>query len=169
MKTKIVLIRTGLLIWLTGCSPTPFFPTNGSQILKSENEFGVLKAEPEVYQGQAIKLAGRIVSIEPSAQGTLVLAEWLPYPDVEYVGPEDTGWISIGRVAVFYPDKIDAEGSLHGNKFLAIGKMVGITDTLKKLPHITARCLYVWQTGSADIGEPDDEYFVMEEMYCTEN
>lgn len=167
MKIKMLLIGSGLILWLTGCASSPFFPTNG-QILKSEAEFGVLKAEPDVYKGN-VKLAARIVSVEPSTHGTLVLAEWLPYPQIEYEGPEDAGWVSKGLVAVFYPDKLDAEGSLYGNKFLAIGKMAEGTDSRSELPLMTARCLHVWKTGYAGVGEPDDEYDISEERYCTEN
>lgn len=167
MKIKMLLIGSVLILWLTGCASTPFFPTNG-QVLESETEFGVLKAEPDVYKGGTVKLAARIVSVEPSAQGTLVLAEWLPYPLIEYEGPEDLGWVSKGLVAVFYPDKLDAEGSLYGNKFLAIGKMLGVTDSQSKLPYMTARCLHVWKTGAADIGDHDDEYDISEERYCIE-
>ncbi|MDT7042861.1 Slp family lipoprotein [Candidatus Nitronereus thalassa] len=168
MKVKRLLIGCGLILWLTGCASSPFFPNNG-QVVKSETEFGVLKAEPDVYKGGTVKLAARIVSVEPSKQGTLVVAEWLPYPQSEYDGPEDIGWVSKGLVAVYYPDKLDAEGSLYGNKFLAIGKMVGVTDSQSKLPYMTARCLHVWKTGAADIGDSADEYDISEERYCAEN
>ena len=169
MKLKMLLIGSGLIIWVAGCSSAPFFPTNASQILQSEAEFGVLKAEPDVHQGRIVKLAARMVNAKPLNQGTLVLAEWLPYPQVEYEGPDDTGWVSKGVISVFYPDTLDAEGSLPGNKFLVIGEVVRDTHTALSLSQITARCLYVWKTGNADLGEPDDEYDALEEMYCAED
>ena len=178
MRTIMILIGAGLLLSFAGCSSTSLFPKNGSEILKSEAEFGVLTAQPDVYQGRAIRLAGRMVGVETTNQGTIVVAEWLPYPNNEYEGPDDSGMKPQGRFAVFYPGKLGAEGSLHGNKFLAIGKMEGkqamgsLGGPSRNLPYMTARCLHVWKTGDAVIETtiPDVEntgYPVTEETYCS--
>ena len=177
MRSRMILAAVAMLVILTGCASPSSFPTNGSQALKSESEFGVLTAQPDVFQGRAIKLAGRMVGVETTARGTIVIAEWLPYPNTEYEGPVDTGVVTQGRFVLFYPGKIDAEGSLHGNKFLVIGKneepksMVSLGGTSHSLPYITARCLHVWKTGDDEIEiQPDVEntgYPVMEETYCS--
>ena len=175
MRKIMILSTVSLLVFLTGCAATSPFPTNGSQALKSESEFGVLTAQPDVYQGRAIKLAGRIVGVEPNAQGTIVTAEWLPYPDAEYLGPYHTTTGSAGRFVVFYPGKLDPEGMAYGNKFLVLGKRGNDLKSAFKsapgsLPYIDARCLHVWNTGNDDIDmEPDSEYAVYptERTYCS--
>ena len=175
MRTRPFLIGAGILLLFTACSSPSHFPFNGGQVLHSESQFGVLTAQPDVYRGQAIKFAGRIVTAETTAQGTLVLADWLPYPKVESDGPKYTGEIPQGRFTVFYPGSLDADGSLYGNVFLAVGKMKGIQsktilrDAPENLPIVTARCLHVWKTGDSEIEPLDNEYFVMEETYCAES
>ena len=177
MPNVMILSAVSILVFFTGCSSTSFFPSNGSQALKSESEFGVLTAKPDVYQGRAIKLAGRMVGVEQTTGGTIVTAEWLPYPNVEYEGPAEMEMAQTRRFVLFYPGKLDAEGSLQGNKFLAIGKkegthsMISFGGTSRPLPYIKARCLHVWKTGDDEIEiQPDVEnagYPVLEETYCS--
>ena len=168
MPHVMILSAVAILIFFTGCSSKSSFPTKGSQALKSESEFGVLTAKPDVFQGRAIKLAGRMVGVETTAEGTIVTAEWMPYPDTEYEGPEGMGMESSKRFVLFYPGKLDPEGRLHGNKFLVVGKKEGASQSL---PLIKARCLHVWKTGDNEIEmQPDVEntgYPVMEETYCS--
>ena len=175
MRTLGILIGVGVLAGFTGCSSPAQFPINGSHALTSTSEFGVLTAQPDVYKGRAMKLAGRMVSVESTAHGTVVLADWLPYPQVESDGPEDEAAPRHSQFTVMYPGKLDADGSLYGNKFLAVGKMDGTqsgeegNDAAKNLPTVIAHCLHVWKTGDAEIELLDNEYFVMEETYCAES
>ena len=166
-----------VFLFLTACASSSPFENNGSQPVQSQAEFGVMTAQPDVFQGRAIRLAGRIVGVEATTEGTMVTAEWLPYPQTEYEGPDDSGMVALERFVLFYPGEIDPEGSLHGNKFLVIGKkegtqsLVNIGGTYDEYPYISARCLHVWKTGDAAIEtQPDVEntgYPVLEETYCT--
>ena len=172
MRNIMILSTSLLLVIFSGCSSAPIFEGNGSQTLKSESEFGVLTAQPDVYQGRAVKLAGRIVGVESTTQGTIISAEWLPYPPVEYEGPNDTGRVRGEKFTIFYPGKLDAEGRLHGNKFLVVGKVGGPkARSSRGAPYVMAKCLHVWKTGDAAIEiQPDVEYPgypVMEETYCS--
>ncbi len=175
MRILSMVFAASMFLIFTGCAASSTFDMNGSQALKSESEFGSLTARPDVFRGKAIKMAGRIIGVETTSSGTMMTAEWLPYPDVEYEGPEDTGVVTEKQFTLFYPDALDVEGRLHGNKFLVLGTMestqgmmVGKTGAL---PHVTARCLHVWKTGDAAIEtEPDVEfagYSVSEETYCS--
>ena len=177
MRNILMVLAGGMVILSIGCASQTSFPTNGSQALKSESEFGKLTSQPDVFKGRAIRLAGRMVGVETTAEGTIVTAEWLPYPSNEYEGPTNTGLVNQGRFAVFYPGKLQSEGLLHGNKFLVIGKMEGtqsmmqVGGAFRPLPYIKARCLHIWKTGDADIStEPDVEntgYPVAEKTYCS--
>ena len=169
---NIMILSTGLLLmFFSGCGSAPVFEGNGSQTLKSESEFGQLTAQPDVYQGRAIKLAGRIVGIESTAEGTIVNAEWLPYPQVEYEGPYVTGRVKSKEFTIFYPGKLDTEGRLYGNKFLVVGKVGGPkAKNSRRGPYVMAKCLHVWKTGDEEIEtEVDSEYSAaMEETYCSD-
>lgn len=176
MRNYMLSSVSATFLFLTACAAPSTFENNGSQPV-SQSEFGVLRAQPDVYQGRAIRMAGRIVGVESTAEGTMVTAEWLPYPQTEYEGPDDSGMVVLNRFVLFYPGKIDQEGSLHGNKFLVIGKkegtqsLVNIGGTYDQYPFIAARCLHVWKTGDAAIEtQPDVEntgYPVFEETYCS--
>ncbi len=173
MRNIMILSTSLLLVVFSGCASAPIFDGNGSQILKSESEFGVLTAQPDVYEGRAVKLAGRIVGVESRANGTIVSAQWLPYPDVEYQGPHDLGKGDDGKFTIFYPGKLDREGRQYGNKFLVVGKVESPQSRDAHItPSITAKCLHVWKTGDDAIEtEPDVEFIgypVTEETYCSE-
>ena len=170
MRNIMILSTSLLLIIFSGCASAPIFESNGSQTLKSESEFGRLTAQPDVYQGRAVKLAGRIVGVESTAEGTIVSAEWLPYPQVEYEGPRDMERVRGEKFTVFYPGKLDTEGRLHGNKFLVVGKVGDPkVKNSRRAPYVMAKCLHVWKTGDdAMETQIDIEYSVaMEETYCS--
>ena len=176
MRNTMILSTAMLLMFLLGCTRTSPFPMNGSQAIKSESDFGVLTAQPDVFQGRAIKLAGRIVGVEATAEGTIVTAEWLPYPDAEYLGPSGALTGTPGRFVLFYPGKLDPDGMTHGNKFLVVGekeeseRMTAFRESSQSLPYIAARCLHVWKTGDSEIDSQEySEYsYPVEETYCSE-
>ena len=131
-----------------------------------------------MFQGRAIKLAGRMIGVEDTAEGTIVRAEWLPYPNNEFEGPTESGGINPDHFAFFYPGQLDREGRLPGNKFLVVGVMEGtksmvtVVGLSRNIPYLNARCLHVWKTGGAEIEyhQPNVDlgYPVMNETYCSE-
>ena len=56
----------------------------------SSPEFGVLQAKTDVFKGRVVQLAGRIVGIEESASGTIILARELPVEKHPVFGPAET-------------------------------------------------------------------------------
>ena len=178
MRNNIILAVGTSLMFTMGCASQSPFPTNGSEALKSKSEFGVLTAQPDVFQGRAIKLAGRMIGVEETAEGSIVRAEWLPYPNNEFEGPTERGGVSPGQFAFLYPGQLDWEGRLPGNKFLVVGVMEG-TKTMvstvglsRNVPYLKARCLHVWKTGGSEIEshQPNVDlgYPVMKETYCSD-
>ena len=178
MKYSIFAGVLVVIFSLQGCSSIPMFPSNGSsEAVESTSEFGVLIAKPDAYTGRAIKMAGKIVGVERSGQSTVVFAEWLPYPALQFAGPDEPAPSNGRRFTVLYPGQVDAEGSLHGNKFLVIGDVKGTKSMItlegisKEFPHIVARCLHVWKSGDDEIEQiPDFEntgYPVAQQTYCS--
>ena len=178
IKHSTVFLSLALLAFSGGCASTPSFPGVGGEALHSKTEFGVLTATPDVYQGRAIKLAGRIVGVETTEHGTLLLADWLPYPSDQSQGPVQVASNPLDQFELFFPGVIDDEGMVSGNQFLVIGKIAEPSTLTRRakftssdLPHITAQCLQVWKTGSGDLDPaPDVEfagYPLTKQTYCS--
>ncbi|MCA9497866.1 MAG: Slp family lipoprotein [Nitrospira sp.] len=177
MRNTIILAVGASLTFSMGCASQSLFPSNGSEALKSKSEFGVLAAQPDAFQGRAIKLAGRMIGVEDTADGSIVRAEWLPYPNNEFEGPTERRGTNSNHFAFFYPGQLDWEGRLPGNKFLVVGVMEGTKPMVtevglsRNVPYLQARCLHVWKTGGMEIDyhQPNVDlgYPVMKETYCS--
>jgi starvation-inducible outer membrane lipoprotein len=132
-------------------------------------EFGVLKAQPDVYKGRVVQLAGRIVEVEPVKEGTLIVARSLP---IVHNHPFESITVSesaSGRFTVLYPGKINPADVVFGNEFMVVAQVQ--SGKSKGEPYVVARCLHVWKTGPLDeIADfPDwlDTYQPLEERtYC---
>ena len=179
MRTGPTSMIAGLLLFLQqGCAGGPTFPENGGETLKGSTEFGVLSATPDTYMGRAVRLAGRMVSVEETDQGTMILAEWLPFPEPGQYGPAEAVPVKIRRFTLHYPGKIDPMGLWYGNKFIVTGAVTGTSPMVtadgatKTIPNIKARCLHVWKTGDSELSDsnPDVEqtgFPPLEQTYCT--
>ncbi len=75
-----------------------------------------------------VKLAGRMIGFDPTDEGTVILAEWLPYPvdlDLED-GPKDHDVDTGMRFALRYPGEThDPQLIWKGNKFIMEGTIQG--------------------------------------------
>ena len=176
------LAVAGFFLIFQGCTTGPMFPTNSSNAVQKE-EFGVLVAQPDVYRGRAVKLAGRVVGVEPTDNGTLIIAEWLPYPKKGAYGPEANEFTGQYRFKLLYPGDIDSWSSWQGNRFVMTGEINGTQDMVssftgvsKPVPYMVARCIHVWEVGDNTWWvQPDTEpggYPYLQHTYCapkTEN
>lgn len=179
MKYRSMLLAGAVLVFVfQGCAAGPTFPENDAATLKASSEFGVLAATPDTYQGRAVRLAGRMVSVETTDQGTMIVAEWLPFPEPGEYGPASTGKSTGERFTLRYPGRLDPMGSWHGNKFVVAGAMRGTSRLItidglsKSVPHVEARCLHVWKTGDSELSDaaPDVEqtgFPPLEQTYCS--
>ena len=95
----------------------------------SSPEFGVLQAKTDVFKARVVQLAGRIVGIEKSASGTIILARELPVEKHPVFGPAETNK-PMKSFAVLYPGKVDSNALWFGNKFI----VVAVADGEKHWP-----------------------------------
>lgn len=134
------------------------FPENGTSAISHRSEFGAIIAHPDTYQGQAVRLAGRIIGVQETETGTLLLAKWMPFPDSKGKSERDIpNGLSNGtgsdNFSVFYPGKLDGKARWRGNEFLAIGTMEGnrqvatMTGRIQEVPALKADCLRIWTTA----------------------
>ncbi len=166
--TPMVALFAGLLFLAAGCASVATFPDNGSEAVSQASEFGVLQAKAETFKGKTMRLAGRMIRVRTEGADTVIVAEWLPFPEDPESGPDELLAQEDQLFTVRYPGSLGVLGALEGNKFLAIGRVEGMRNSL---PSLVATCLWVWKTGPSPIQEePDVEfagYPVLEETYCT--
>ena len=147
----------------------PTFPKDSVHKVESATEFKKITSGIGELKGQKIKLAGRMAGFDPADEGTIILAEWLPYPidlDLEE-GPKDPTQDSGLRFALRYPGEVhDPLFKWKGNKFILEGTIQGtrtvIMDmfgTEKMLLYVVAQCIHVWEQGETEsMDQPDVQF-----------
>jgi starvation-inducible outer membrane lipoprotein len=157
---------------LAGCSSAPFPPSRTKDV-NPNIQFGVLEAQPDAYKGQAVQLAGRIVDVLPTAEGTLVVVQSLPIKNNQPLDSLDEPMASTGKFAFLYQGKITPAELRYGNEVMVLAQSQGsrVIDVGIPRPYLVARCVHIWETGEDRISDfPDylDTYFPLpERTYCT--
>ena len=80
MKTAPAVRGTVFLLSLplAACTTPPMFPASFEKDVNPTIGFGVLQAHPDVYRGQVVHLAGRVLSVEQRKEGTFLVVHQLP-------------------------------------------------------------------------------------------
>ena len=161
---------------LAGCSSAPF-PPSLTKDVNPNIQFGVLEAQPDAYKGQAVQLAGRIVDVLPTAEGTLVVVQSLPIKNNQPLDSLDEPMASTGKFAFLYQGKITPAELRYGNEVMVLAQSQGSRtinvpgEVPQHEPYLVARCVHIWETGEDRISDfPDylDTYFPLpERTYCT--
>ncbi len=159
-----------------GCSTPSLFPPEATRDA-APLEFGVLEAKPDVFKGRVVQLAGRIVGVEQSADGILILAQELPMEQHPAYGPAETAK-GTSEFAIMYPGKVDANALWFGNKLVVVAMAQGshpveVDGLTRTTPYVVARCMHVWKTGEygsygiEDFPHTTDGYYPLEhQTYC---
>ena len=176
MKPILIGVFSVTCVVLAGCSTPPLFPPDTISDVAS-SEFGVLHAKIDVFNGRVVQLAGRIVGVEESASGTIILAQELPVEKHPAFGPAETNKPA-SSFAVLYPGKVDRNALWFGNKFIVVAvaqgqKTLAIDGIPHTEPYVVARCMHVWKTGAyssyeiEDYPHLTDGYYPLEhQTYC---
>jgi starvation-inducible outer membrane lipoprotein len=185
MLTPSILLPP-LLMLIVSCVEIATFPDNGSPSINQPEEYVSLVEHPADYQGQSLRMAGRMVGIEKQEHGSLIMAEFMLFPKNPNLRPEtpktEKGYThgeKRRRFVVLYSEPIDPQFLWNGNEFMVFGKYTGTEDYVnlvgasRPVPHIQAQCLHIWKTGSADLQEFTDQpalgfpyYPPMERTFC---
>ena len=185
MPNRSIVILPLLLISVS-CVEIATFPENGSPSINQTEDYESLVKQPKKYQGQFLRMAGRMAGIEKQGKGSLIIAEFMLFPknpnlrpETPKIGNESTTEKKRRRFLVVYPEPIDPQFLWSGNEFLVYGQYTGpeeyvtLVGTSRSVPHIKAQCLHVWKTGSADLQEFTDSpalgfpyYPPMERTFC---
>ena len=120
------------LITVIGCAPTTPFPPKAMEKVAPNFDFDAWKeASPTNVSGKSdsgtkVQLGGRIVQVNPSEKGTLVVAEQLPIANRPVYGPTDTGQRTGSyEFALQYAGELPADALRFGNRFIVVGTTQG--------------------------------------------
>jgi len=169
---KCVMVVCSLA--LGACATSPI-PSSAMKDVDPSVGFGVLKAQPDVYKGRAVELAGRVVDIQLVQNGTLIVAQSLPMKNnrpVETLGEIKREMIDESvepnaTFAVLYPTTIAKSEFEFGDKVLVVGK---VEEAKKGRPYLVAGCVHVWKTGAYPISEYEDwaDLGLSQKTYCAQ-
>lgn len=182
--TSILILP--ILLLMASCVEIATFPDNGSPSINQPEQYVFLVEHPGDYEGQLLRMAGRMVGIEKQGQGSLIIGEFMLFPKNPNLRPETpktekeyNPGQKHQRFLVLYSEPIDPQFLWNGNEFMVFGKYTGTEDYVnlvgatQPVPHIEAQCLHVWKTGSADLQEFTDQpavgfpyYPPMERTFC---
>src|SRR5437867_1305781 len=144
---------------IIGCAPTTPFPLKVMEKVAPTFDFDAWKeSSPTNVHGKSdsgtkVELGGRIVQVNPSTKGMLIVAEQLPIAKHPVYGPTDAGKRSgTYEFALQYPDELPPGAVQFGNRFVVVGttqgrKSVVVDGAPKSEPFLVADCIHVWQTG----------------------
>ncbi len=111
-----------LCVWLfltvDSCAPVPTFPDIRTTIIRTPQDFAGVKDPTFQSQNDTLQLAGRIIRSETTLKGVTFHAEWLPFPENTFAGPESlsTGLFN-RRFSMLFPGIIDHEVGDKGMSF----------------------------------------------------
>ena len=134
----------------TGCSTPSLFPPEAtSNVVPSE--FGVVQAQPDVFKGRVVQMAGRIVGVEESADGYLIRAQELPMQKHPAYGPAEGGKVT-PEFAIAYHGKLDPNAVWYGNKLVVVAVAQGAQDvtvdgTVRSEPLVSGKPANMGLTG----------------------
>jgi hypothetical protein len=160
-KAIIVLGILGLVGLQIGCANLPgsdllSSKSNGTKTVTTSQQFDEIADNSSSYLGQEKKLAGAVFSIDQTAEGYLILAEWLPYPQAGLEeGPKIDRSQRSRHFLIRFTGKREREFyTTRGNTFLLEGTVEGTEKALvsvfgprQDLLYVKARCIRMWETG----------------------
>ncbi|MDR4485739.1 MAG: hypothetical protein R3B95_21530 [Nitrospirales bacterium] len=160
--TVLVFLCALLTLIVHGCAHLPSFPSPGVPIIKIAQDYDAVRNHPVQFQNQPAQLAGRIVHAETTTRGVTFMAEWLPFPENTYSGPETRSTPEPQPHRLFhmhFSGTVDDDGKRQGNEFLLFGHMAGLEDMVtlqgrtKTIPSFNVQCIHIWKTAGTDLYE----------------
>ncbi len=151
-------VSTACLFAIVSCAPTTPFPPKVMERVSPTFDFNAWKESSPTNvggksdSGTTVELGGRIVQVNPSQKGMLIVADQLPIAKHPVYGPTDAGERSgTYEFALQYPDELPPGALRFGNRFVVVGttqgrKSVVVDGAPKSEPILVADCIHVWQT-----------------------
>ncbi len=175
-RKVIAVILFGAL--LAACSTPPLFPAAEVKDVDPNIRFASLEADPATFKGRVVQLAGRIVRLDQSADGTLVVMHRLRVMEHPAYGPAEAVTKGpIGEFSFLFPRKLDPTAIAVGDRLIVIGTVQGaravpLDGGTKTEPYLLAHCIHIWDTKGEEIYEytarhGGDFYPMIEATYCT--
>lgn len=173
---KLTQVGTGigLALALGACAPAMQYPETLGSDINPNFDFGNVKAALETYRGAVFQVGGEMVRVESRSDGVRILArrmmiqQQLKYP---WYAPVELAGTPLDEFFIFYPGRVDGQGLMLGNKFIAAAELVGTEKTDAQPLSFRVRCMHIWKTGQNRIAELPDKFIQLyqaleEDTYC---
>lgn len=175
---------TGLCILLGACGTPTIFPPHIMKDVETETfDFKVWK-EQQYYPFSAdpvprkVQLGGRIVEVDRTSAGVVILAEELPIVRHPAYGPKAVERDGSFAFAIVFNGFPESSMLQVGNRLIAVGTTEGIRGEAvdgipRPMPHLAAQCIHLWKTQGKEIEnfpyELGGTYYPLEERtFCVE-
>lgn len=182
---RFALVGIVSFLAIIGCAATTPFPPKVMEKVAPTFDFDAWKeSSPTNVHGKSdsgtkVELGGRIVQVNPSTKGMLIVAEQLPIAKRPVYGPTDAGKrTGIFEFALEYPEQLPPGALQFGNRFVVIGtthgrKTVVVDGASKSEPFLVADCIHIWQTGRSEIASFKEDVGagfspLPEQTYCAQ-
>ena len=174
------VMRTGLAtvvcLVLEACATPQLFQSHIMHDVDTQFDFHAWREAPSTSKGRKVQLGGRIVEVEPTENGVLIIADQLPIVEHPAYGPTAAGRRpGVFEFAFLYPGQIESSALTGGNRFIVVGtiqgaKAVMVGGARKSEPYLIARCVHIWKTQGNEISDfpmvGADYYPLEENTYC---
>jgi hypothetical protein len=137
----------------------------------------IFNPEAETYlTNHMVQIGGRILSVEKTDEGSVMIVEALPLNDSKTMVVESAP--SPGSFVLLYNQRVYPAALQPGNKLIVVGLFNGpstvtFTGARKPAPTVRARCLHIWNTGHHAISDfpnlPAGYYPLRHDTYCLNN
>lgn len=175
LKKAMAMMLFGAL--LAACSTPPLFPAAEVKEVDPNIRFADLEADPTTFKGRVVQLAGRIVRLDQTAEGTLVVMHRLRVVEHPVYGPAEAATKGpMGEFTFLFPRKLDPAAIAVGDRLIVIGTVQGaravpLDGGTQTEPYLLAHCLHVWDTKGEEIYDytarhGGDFYPMIEATYC---
>lgn len=182
---RLTWISMACLLIIVNCAPSRPFPPKVMEKVSPTFDFNAWKESSPTNvggksdSGTKVELGGRIVQVNPSQKGMLIVAEQLPIVNHPVYGPTDAGKRSgTYEFALQYPDELPLSALRFGNRFVVVGTTHGRTSVVvdgapKSEPFLVADCIHIWQTGRSEIASFKEDVGagfspLPEQTYCVQ-
>jgi hypothetical protein len=182
---RVAWVTAAYALAIMSCAPTTPFPPKVMEKVSPTFDFNAWKESSPTNvggksdSGTKVELGGRIVQVNPSLKGILIVAEQLPITKHPVYGPTDAGKRSgTYEFALQYPDELPPGALRFGNRFVVVGTTQGRTSVVvdgapKSEPYLVADCIHIWQTGRSEIASFKEDVGagfspLPEQTYCAQ-
>jgi len=171
-----------LCVLMSACSTPQLFPPEIMRNVETDS-FDFTAWKDQQYHPSSsgniphhVELGGRILQVDRTAEGVIILAEQLPIVEHPAYGPRTVRREGSFEFAITLRGVPESSMLQVGNRFIVVGTTEGVRsgtvdDIPPTVPFLAAQCIHFWRTQGREIAdfpfEMGGSYYTLEEKtYC---